>query len=97
MSHTPNPAKIAHVPARVNHDPLLTTRKTDSYPRVNHNPNTQKIVHVPTTRVTIVGFDNFGVKYINQKDTDPLIMTLQKKYSIKMNCNGDYYLGMTLE
>ena len=41
--------------------------------------------------------DNFGVKYINKKDADHLIMTLQKKYPIKMNWNGDYYLGMTLE
>ena len=24
-------------------------------------------------------------------------MTLQKKYPIKLNWNGDYYLGMTLE
>ena len=37
------------------------------------------------------------MKYINKKDADHLIMTLQKKYPIKMNWNGDYYLGMTLE
>ena len=42
VSHTLNPAKIAHVPARVNQD----TRKTDRRPRVNHSPNTQKTVHV---------------------------------------------------
>ena len=41
--------------------------------------------------------DDFGVRYINKQDTDHLIMTLQKKYPIKMNQKGDYYLGMTLE
>ena len=41
--------------------------------------------------------DDFGVKYTNKYNTDHLIMTLQKKYTIKMNWIGDYYLGMTLE
>ena len=47
VSHKPNPDKTAHVPARVNRDPLPTTRKTDRCPRVNHSINTQKIAHVP--------------------------------------------------
>lgn len=40
--------------------------------------------------------DNFNVLYIKQ-DTDRLKMTLQKKYPTKMNWEGDYYLGVTLE
>ena len=34
--------------------------------------------------------DNFGVRYINKQDTDHPIMTLQKKYTIKINWKGDY-------
>ena len=41
--------------------------------------------------------DDFGVKYINKIDADHLITTLQNKYPIEMNWNGDYYLGMTLD
>ena len=41
--------------------------------------------------------DDFGVKYTDKRDADHLIMTQQKKYPIKMNWKGDYYLGMTLE
>ena len=41
--------------------------------------------------------DDFGEKYTDKRDADHLIMTLQKKYPIKMNWIGDYYLGMTLE
>ena len=41
--------------------------------------------------------DDFGVKYINKRDANHLITTLQKKYPIRMNWKGDYYLGMTLE
>ena len=33
--------------------------------------------------------DGFGVKYTNKRDADHLIMTLQKKYPIKMNWIGD--------
>ena len=47
VSHNPNKDKITHVPARVNHNPILSARKTDRRPRVNHSPNTKKIVHVP--------------------------------------------------
>ena len=46
VSHTPNPAKILHVPARVNHDPFMTTRKIHRRPRVKNSPNTQQITHV---------------------------------------------------
>ena len=46
VNHTPNTNKIAHVPARVNHNPVPVTN-TDRRPRVNHNPNKQKILHVP--------------------------------------------------
>ena len=41
--------------------------------------------------------DDFGVKFTNKNNADHLITTLQKKYPIKMNWEGDYYLGMTLE
>ena len=41
--------------------------------------------------------NDFLVKYINKKDADHLMMTLQKKYPIKINLKGDYYLGITLE
>ena len=41
--------------------------------------------------------DDFGVKYTNKRDADHLIMTLQKKYPIKMNWIGNYYLGMILK
>ena len=35
VSQKPNPDKITHVPARVNHDSLPTTKKTDRRPRVS--------------------------------------------------------------
>ena len=41
--------------------------------------------------------DDFGVKYTDKRNTGCLIMTLQKKYLIKMNWIGDYYFGITLE
>ena len=41
--------------------------------------------------------DDFGVKYTDKTDADHLITTLQKKYPIKMNWEGNYYLGMTLQ
>ena len=41
--------------------------------------------------------DDFDVQYIKKQDADYLIMTLQKKYPIKMNWKGYCYLGMRVE
>ena len=46
VCHKPNTNKIAHVPARVNHDPVPIT-KTGRRPRVKHSPNKHRIAHDP--------------------------------------------------
>ena len=47
MNHAPNTNNIAHVSARVNHDQIPSTRKTERHPRANHSPKTKKMAHVP--------------------------------------------------
>ena len=50
VSPRPNPEKIAHVPARVNHDPIPFDRNTARRPRVSPSPNTKKMAHVPARK-----------------------------------------------
>ena len=59
---------------------------------------TQELFRHETRDITFsLVVDDFGVKYINQKDEEHLEPVIKKNYPMKTDWDGDYYLGMTLK
>jgi hypothetical protein len=80
---------------RLANDRLQTHLKTFGYAPVPRTPSLWTHESRPVSFTLVV--DDFGVKYIEQKDADHLIHALKQLYEISIDWTGSLYLGLTLK
>ena len=87
MYGLPQAGKIAN-------DELQRQLKPHGYRPVKHTPGLWK--HDTRATMFTLVVDDFGTKIVGEDDEKHLIETLQKYYTISIDKEGKFYLGMTL-
>ena len=79
---------------KIAHDDLVAHLKTHGYKEaITQGLFLHKTRPISFTLVV----DDFGIKYIHQRDVDHLYKAIAEKYTFKLDMDGKQYIGVQLE
>jgi hypothetical protein len=86
---------LPQAPGKIAQDSLVELLRAHGYTQCENTPCIFRHAIRTTTFSLVV--DDYGVKYNNKEDAEHLIAALQTKNAIKINWNGDKFLGLKLD